>query len=166
MLPKAEKGKTMYKLMINGQPYIKVRTIREEIRYLRKNVDTIYHNFDESHRAMVQLAYNDIVRSIYREELNAAETPEDVEAILEMPGDFVVIKGRKIGELQGFLGWEDGKAIIGDINKSMFFSYESKAQEIAEQLGEGWRVFDMSPEDNERTQRFLNAVFKENDNEK
>ncbi len=153
----------MHKIKIGEQEYIKVTTIREEIRYLRKSIDTRYHNFDEEHRAMVNLAYNDIVRAIYREELAAAKTPEEIDAIIEMPGDFIVTKGRKKEELVGFLGFENGEPIIGDVNDVMFFDYESKAKEVAERLGEGWNVIDMSPEDYERTKRFLNAVFEDDD---
>lgn len=155
----------MYKLKINGQDYIKVRNIREEIRYLRKSIDTRYHNFDEDHRAMVHLAYNDIVRAIYQEELAAAKTPEEHAAIIEMPGDFIVVKGHKKGGFAGFLGWEDGNALIGDINDSLFFDYESKAKEVAEQLGDGWWVMDMSLEEAERTRKLLSAIFSPSDGE-
>jgi len=155
----------MYKLKINGQDYIKVRNIREEIRYLRKSIDTRYHNFDEDHRAMVHLAYNDIVRAIYQEELAAAKTPEEHAAIIEMPGDFIVVKGHMKGEFAGFLGWKDGNALIGDINDSLFFDYESKAKEVAEQLGDGWWVMDMSMEEAERTRKFLSAIFSPSEDE-
>lgn len=151
----------MHKIKIGEQEYIKVTTIREEIRYLRKSIDTRYHNFDEEHRAMVNLAYNDIVRAIYREELAAAKTPEEITAILEMPGDFIVIKGTKRDDLVAFQEWKDGNTVIGKVSDAMWFDYESKAEEIAEQLGDGWRVMDMSVEDYERTKRFLNAIFEE-----
>lgn len=151
----------MHKIKIGEQEYIRVTTIREEIRYLRKSIDTRYHNFDEEHRAMVNLAYNDIVRAIYREELAAAKTPEEITAILEMPGDFIVIKGTKRDDLVAFQEWKDGNAVIGKVSDAMWFDYESKAEEIAEQLGDGWRVMDMSVEDYERTKRFLNAIFEE-----
>ena len=162
-LYRAEKGKFMYKLMINGQAYIKVRTIREEIRFLRRSIDDRYCNFDADHRAMIHLAYNDIIKAIYREELARAKTPEEIDAIMEMPGDFIVTKGHKKEELVGFLGFENGEPIIGDVNDVMFFDYESKAKEVAERLGEGWDVIDMSPEDYERTKRFLNAIFEDDD---
>lgn len=47
----------MVKTEINGEQYISVEELRKEIRELRRGIDTLYKNFDESHRAMVQLAY-------------------------------------------------------------------------------------------------------------
>lgn len=155
----------MQKININGRIYIRLREIREEIRWLRKNIDTLYGNFDEDHRAMVHLAYNDIIRAIYREELKKAKTPEEIKAIYEMPGDFVVISGTKKEDLRGFIKWEDGKAVIGKVNECLIFDFESKAEEIAEQLGEGWRVMDISPEEHERTQRLLRAIFSPSETE-
>ena len=82
----------MKKYNIMGHEMIKVRDMRYAIRKLRKMVDLSYKNFDKEKRGMVQLAYNDVVRQIYLEELQEAKTPEEIEAILEMPGDFVVYK--------------------------------------------------------------------------
>lgn len=80
----------MKKLNINGKDYIKLETLREEIRHLRKDIPLLYGRFSKEEQAMVHLAYNDIIKVLYREELSKAKTPEDVEAILEMPGDYIV----------------------------------------------------------------------------
>lgn len=160
----------MKKININGQDYIQVRQLREEIRHLRKSIGILYNNFDEDHRAMVHLAYNDIVRVLYREELAAAKTPEEHRAILEMPGDFIVFRftgDRPNRSLEYFCEWEDGGAVISDCaDDAMWFSYESKAEEVASALNtsfecDGWHVCDMSPEEKERTNRLLKAIFSE-----
>ena len=101
----------MKKTTINGMQYVAVREVREELRYLRKNIDTLYCNFDKEKRAMVHLAYNDVVRALYREELEAAKTPEEHKAIIEMPGDFMVI--HKIGK--AFFGrMSDPQCLVED----------------------------------------------------
>ena len=40
-----------------------------------------------------------------------------------------------------------------------------KAKEVAEQLGEGWWVMDMSLEEAERTRKFLSAIFSPSEDE-
>lgn len=78
----------------------------------------------------------------------------------DMQGSYVVV--RKVGKtIEAFIEWKDGKAVIGNANNAMVFSYHGKAGEIASQLGEGWCVVDVSPEECERTKRLLNAIFKE-----
>lgn len=153
----------MKKYNIMGHEMVKVSELRHAIRRLRKDVDTLYANFDEDHRAMVQLAYNDIVRALYREELKAAKSPDEIEAILEMPGDFLVIKREGKRDLSYFAQWNGpGKAeITKRASGAMHFDYESMAEKIAERLGDGWRVFDNSPEDYEYHKRLLEAIFGE-----
>jgi len=161
----------MKKININGQDYVKLRSLREEIRFLRKNIDVLYQNFDEDHRAMVHLAYNDIVRALYREELRAARTPEEHKAILEMPGEFIVcrmIGEKKSHKLEVFSEWCSGSPVISDCGEeALVFSYESKAQETVDYLlehnGEGWHVLDISPEENDRRKRFWKAIFDNDD---
>ena len=156
----------MKKYNVKGYEMVKVSALRYEIRRLRKSIDIFYANFDEDHKAMVNLAYNDIVRALYREELKEAKSPEEIKAILEMPGDFLVIKVEGKKDISYFAEWiEKGKAgITKDARQAMHFDYESKAEEIAERLGEGWRVFDNSSEDYEYHKRLLDAIFGE-DNE-
>lgn len=72
----------MVKTEINGEQYISVEELRKEIRELRHGIDALYKNFDESHRAMVQLAYNDILKAVYREELAEAKTPEEIRRVI------------------------------------------------------------------------------------
>lgn len=155
----------MQKFKINGEDYIKVRSLREEIRYRRRNIHLFYANFSADQQAMVHLAYNDIIKILYREELKAAKTPEEHEAILEMPGDFLVLKKEGKGKtLKFFAGWENGEPTFApNATCALWFDYESKAEEIMEALNEkdcGWSVLDMSPEAHARRQELLKAIFE------
>jgi hypothetical protein len=122
---------------------------------------------------MVHLAYNDIIKVLYREELSKAKTPEDVEAIMEMPGDFLVFtsigmkKDRKYIYFAGF----DKKEPTFTENKddALWFDYESMAENIKNTLKEKYGleaiVMDMSDVAYERNQRLLKAIFSEDEDE-
>ena len=151
----------MKKYNIMGHEMIKVRDMRYAIRKLRKMVDLSYKNFDKEKRGMVQLAYNDVVRQIYLEELQEAKTPEEIEAILEMPGDFVVYKsGETKYDIEYFEAWDNGKAVTTrKPYRCMYFTYESMAKGVAERLGDGWKVLDASPEAHADQKRLLNILL-------
>ena len=160
----------MEKYNIFGNEVVKVSDLRHAVRKLRKGIETNYRNFDKEKQAMVHLAYNDVIRQIYLEELKAATSPEEIAAILEMPGDFTVCA--RVGEhdMLFFSKWEDDKPIITRFaSRAMYFDYESKAKEIAEWLNEnvktkkGWRVVDVSAEEYEDNKRLLNAIFREDE---
>lgn len=157
----------MKKYDIMGHQMVKVSELRWVIRRLRKDVPINYKNFDKEKQAMVHLAYNDIVRHLYLEELKAAESPEEIEAILEMPGTFVVYqkgdKGRT--DITFFSEFADGgkPVVTKKASRCMIFSYESKAQEVARSLGEDWKVMDASKEEYEANKRLLDAIFGDDD---
>ena len=156
----------MKKVRINGRDYVRVSELRHVIRRLRKNNDVLYRNFDKGQRAMVQLGYNDVIRALYAEELAKAKTPDEIRAILDMPGDFVVCSkpaGSKI--VRCFKEWRDGEAVIGTAEEAMVFTYESKAEEIAERLGEGWTVIDASEEALDDARKLIEAIFREDKEE-
>lgn len=161
----------MKKYDVFGTEVVTVKELRFIIRQLRKAIPRNYHNFDEKQQSMVHLAYNDIVRQLYLDELKKAKTPEEIEAILEMPGDFMVARSNVNDEhkrrFEAFAGFENGEPTYTDkAFKAIIFNYESKAKEIAEMLGEGWEVYDMSREAHEMYQRLLTAIFDDNeDNE-
>lgn len=150
----------MKKYDILGTEMVKVSELRHVIRRLRRDIDIMYHNFDEEHRAIVHLAYNDIVKALYREELNNAKSPDEIKEIMEMPGDYVVASGDRRSGLIFFSMWEDGKPIFSRKGyMALRFDYESKAKEIAEQLGEGWKAIDVTIEEYEDNKRLLHAIF-------
>ena len=156
----------MQKYDVMGHEMVKVRDIRHAIRKLRKGIKVTYKNFDKEKQAMVHLAYNDVVRQLYQEELKAAKTPEEIKAVLEMPGDFIVYKRDGKKKFAFFEAWDSGKAVITDRPyRCMTFDYESKAEEVAESLGEGWMVLDASPEAHRDTVRLWRAIFGETDDE-
>lgn len=157
----------MKKYNIMGYEMVKVRDIRHAIRKLRRGIEQNYQNFDADKRAMVSLAYNDVVRQIYLEELREAKTPDEIRAILEMPGDFVVYKvGETRYDIEYFREWDNGKAVITRKPfQCMYFDYESMAQNVAERLGEGWKVLDASPEEHNDRVMLLNVLFGTTDDD-
>ncbi|MBQ2001867.1 MAG: hypothetical protein II240_01035 [Bacteroidaceae bacterium] len=154
----------MKKYNVMGYEMVKVRDLRHTVRKLRRTVKERYNMFDAEKQAMIHLAYNDIVKQLYLEEFNKAKTPDEIRAVLEMPGDFVVYRpGKDRYDYTYFAGWdENGEAITTKKGfVCMFFEYESKAQEIAEQLGEPWKVLDASPEEQEDVKKLLNALTED-----
>ena len=107
-----------------------------------------------------------IVREVYADELYNAKTDEEKEAVvLEIPGDFYVYKPGKGKLSQMFARWEGkGNPVLTDLSsKAMIFSYESMAQEVAKELGEGWMVCNACAAANEKARRLLKAIFEEDD---
>ena len=60
-----------------------------------------------------------------------------------------------------FEEYSHGMAVVQKNGGGMVFTYRSKAEEIAEKLGEGWKVIDVSEEATEASKRLLNAIFGE-----
>lgn len=153
-------GKSMNKYDIMGYEMVEVRSIRHAVRRLRKTIGVRYSHLDKEQQAIVHSAYTDLVRVIYRDELKAAKTPDEIRAILEMPGDFIVAKREGKRDLTYFYMFEDGKPVFSKKPfRVMHFDYESKAREIAESLGEGWHVVDTDTEEYEENKRLLDAIF-------
>ena len=151
----------MKKTMIDGESYVKLKDLRYAIRHLRRMIPANYRNFDEDHRALVHLAYGDITKALYRDELKEAHTPEEIRKVLEMPGSWQVVKIIGKCEYLYFEEWSNGMAVVQKNGGGMVFTYRSKAEEIAEKLGEGWKVIDVSEEAMEASKRLLNAIFGE-----
>ena len=151
----------MKKTVIDGESYVKLKDLRYAIRHLRRMIPANYRNFDEDHRALVHLAYGDVTKTLYRDELKEAHTPEEIRKVLEMPGDWMVVKRTGKYEYLFFEEWSDGMAVVQKNGGGMVFTYRSKAEEIAEKLGEGWKVIDVSKEATEADKRLLKAIFGE-----
>ena len=151
----------MKKTMIDGESYVKLKDLRYAIRHLRRMIPANYRNFDEDHRALVHLAYGDITKALYRDELKEAHTPEEIRAVLEMPGDWQVVKIIGKYEYLFFEEWSNGMAVVQKNGGGMVFTYRSKAEEVAEKLGEGWHAIDVSKEAAEADKRLLKAIFGE-----
>ena len=88
----------MKKIHINGKDYIKLSELRHEIKKLKETIGIRHGGFSERMINAVKVGYGDIIRAIYKEELEEAmkhaHTPEEIkavhESIYDMPGDFVV----------------------------------------------------------------------------
>ena len=76
----------MRKIEIDGEQYVSVRDLRDEMRTLRRNIPETYRNFKDADRAMVHLAYNDIIKAVYREELSKAKTPDEIRSVIAQEG--------------------------------------------------------------------------------
>jgi hypothetical protein len=74
----------MEKYEFDGRRYVRVADLRKEISSLRKTIPDRYDHFDNSQQAMVHLAYNDILRALYREEIAVARTPDELREIMNM----------------------------------------------------------------------------------
>lgn len=73
----------------------------------------------------------------------------------------MVVKRTGKREYLFFEEWSDGMAVVQKNGGGMVFTYRSKAEEIAEKLGEGWKVIDVSKEATEADKRLLKAIFGE-----
>lgn len=153
----------MQKYNIMGWEMVKVDDLKHAIRVLRKWTRENQFNYTEEMKAAALYAYDDMVRQLYRDELRGVESPEEIAAILEMTGDFIVYKRENDKRVFSYFSeWDNGRAIITNrASKCMHFDYESKAEEVAERLGEGWVVHDTCDAEYEDNKRMLKAIFGE-----
>ena len=164
----------MKKININGRDYIKLSELRHEIKKLKDTVGLRHGGFTDKMVNAVKVGYGDIIRVIYKEELEEglkhAHTPEEIkavhESIYDMPGDFIVFWTNPTTDShEAFHSWKDGKPVVCDMKDALIFNYKSKAKEVAERLkeffGDDWIVMDISDEAYEDRERLLKAIFKE-----
>lgn len=151
----------MKKFIISNKEFISLDDMKFAIRQLR-NDPNIFHKYSDAEQAAVVEACNLLVRQIFLEEIKAAKTQDEIDAIIEMPGDFVVCKRVAKRSVIFFKEWYDGKPIVTAIgNEALVFSYESKAKEIAADLGEGWSICDISKAASDHRKRILDILLKE-----
>lgn len=153
----------------DNRRYVAVGELRYEIARLRKEIPMLYKNFSEKEQAMVHLAYNDILRALYRDELREAESPDEVRSICDMEGDFYVFRSEQLEDgATGytFVEWADGEAVIREGGSGMAFSYRGMAEHVRDELnkqpnkyGSGWTVVDGSPWAEKDRKDLLNAIF-------
>lgn len=157
--------------MMDGRRYVAVGELRHEIARLRKDIPLFYKNFTESERAMVHLAYNDILRALYRDELRQAKTPDEVREICDMEGDYIVVRteeGENETRFLSFCGYEDKEPNIQCTADGMTFSFRGVAEHIRDTLnaepekyGDGWMALDVSPWVRAESKNLLKAIFDE-----
>ena len=90
-----------------------------------------------------------------------SEGGQEIRKVLEMPGIWQVVKIIGKYEYLYFEEWSNGMAVVQKNGGGMVFTYRSKAEEIAEKLGEGWKVIDVSKEATKASKRLLNEIFGE-----
>lgn len=146
----------MEKFNIMGMEVVKVDEIKNAIRHIRKDAAFLY---DDSKDA-VNCVCDMFIRQLYYDELKAAKTQEEEAAIMEMTGDFIIYNSDS-PKVLFFTGFDDGAKVTEHYSQCMVFSYESKAQEVAEQLGDGWKVLDASEEEYQRSKRLLDTLFED-----
>lgn len=158
-----------YELM--NHTFVELKSVGYALRESRRTTEMLYGD-DAKPEIMeaVDFAIDCIVRQVYIEELTAAKTDEEKEAVvLEIPGDFVVCKpiGKpKDGKALFFGGYDKGEAIIREDGEDVLvFDYLSKAEEVAETLGEGWRAVDVCEDANKATHRLLDVIMEAQDEE-
>lgn len=72
----------MEKITVDGKQYVNVGELRFEIENLRREIGVRYQSFDKDHQAMVHLAYNDVIRILFRQELERAKMPDEIREVL------------------------------------------------------------------------------------
>lgn len=100
-----------------------------------------------------------------REAIDHAETLLNEDEEEEKPGSWMVYKpGKQRGDFWIFREWDNGDAVIGK-DGGMVFTYEGMAQHVADKLGAGWVVIDVSQESVKRAERLLAAIFRDDEPE-
>ena len=152
----------MLKLNINGKRYVRLDELDYALRTLKKCCDHATSLENETTKE----AYNDVIRWIYREEYKAAKTDEEKEAILSLPGSFILY--RKYGEkFEYFSEFADGHNPLFTFHAddATVFTYEEGAEGVASQLGPEWNVLDLNPVAAEEAKRLLDAIFNNTEEE-
>lgn len=118
----------MVKTEINRERHLSVEELRKEIRELRRGIDAPYKNFDESHRAMVQLAYNDVLKAVFCEELAKAKTPDEIRRVIrgEIMRDVTFCSSPDCPSRECKLKVENNKFESGEIISIADFSEECR----------------------------------------
>lgn len=175
----------MEKITINGEQYIKLRTLLHAMRYLRRAIPVMYNQFSREAQFTACDAIHALDKEIFKEEYALASTPEDYRAIHEIPGDYLVYRRRGDGKLEFFQAWTgNGWDATPRYREAMVFNYLSKAEEVADNLNSkddlGWASLNMSPElshkllpelypnrelTDEQKQRLLDILMKEDPDE-
>ena len=155
----------MKKYTINGHEMLMLDDVKCAIRRLRRRCERSTLLSPEE-KPLVMETLDDVVKEIFAEELSEARRNYDskVNKILEMPGDFAVYKkGEGKRDLSYVIALSaSGKPVIGEnADLVLHFTYENEAEEVAESLGEEWKVIDLTPGAYADEERLLKAIFGE-----
>ena len=158
------------KYNLNGIEYVKLAELNDLIGAMkRKCLDGrepgyICADVYERRAAMLSLNHLGAVLNKEKTEQKMHERFEKTKVQMdadEPAGSWMVYKaGSKPREFWYFIEWRKGKPIIGQCD-GMVFTYEGMAQHVAEKLGEGWKVIDISQEACRKAERLMAAIFAE-----
>lgn len=152
----------MKKYNVMGYEMAKMEDVKWCIRNVRRDIDSSGRNKSEEARDFAKFILELVVRNMYIDEIRAAKSEEEKENILEMTGDFIVVKAEGKGKdraIRYFGRFEDDAAIVEKMPyRAMHFDYESKAEEVAEYLGENWSVVDLNPQEYETNKRMIDYL--------
>ena len=160
------------KYNIHGIEYVKLTELNELIRDMKQKAaagtEPGYMEPDKDKRMSAMLALNHLGAVLNKEQTEAKlherlEKTRQEEETDEEPGSYMVYKpGDNPREYWWFVEWRNGKPIIGQCD-GMIFTYAGMAQNVAERLGKGWKVIDVSPEECYKAERLMAAIFREDD---
>lgn len=152
----------MKKYNVMGYEMAKMDDVKWCIRNVRRDIDSFGSHKSEEARDFAKFILELVVRNMYIDEIRAAKSDEEKENILEMTGDFIVVKVEGKGKdraIRYFGRFEDDTAIVEKMPyRAMHFDYESKAEEVAEYLGENWSVVDLNPQEYETNKRMIDYL--------
>lgn len=165
------------KYNLNGIEYVKLSELNDLIKAMkRKCIDGeepgyICEDMGERRAAMLSLNHlnavlnKEKVEQKMHERLEKTKTQREAHEEDEPAGRWMVYKaGSKPREFWYFMEWRKGKPIIGQCD-GMVFTYEGMAQHVAEKLGEGWKVIDISQDAFKKAERLMAAIFADSPKE-
>lgn len=144
----------MDKICIYGEDWVRLHDVCDILRTVAD--EPVFENTDKVMRQIARLMFHD--------EIETAETDEEREALLEFPGDFLVMKDLGYKNPNGkrfiyFVEFSDGEGkAIDNALKATVFKYKSMADHVAEKLGDGWMSVCVGIEDGRITRRVIEQV--------
>lgn len=156
----------MRKIDINGTPYVALYDICDILRHIEEL------DMEISTKRTVK----SIARMMFYDEYVKAETDEEKEAAIELPGTFVVCRKLNENEIFYFKEWtkdENGErqaVFTPRIKEAMVFIYEGMADHVAEIMNtnakqELFKVTNVGVEDGRIVKRILNRIFNDPEEE-
>ena len=155
----------MKKFNVMGYEMAKMEDVKWCVRKARKSIDTFGRDKSDEAVKFARFILECAIRQMFIDEIREAKSDEEKENILEMTGDFIVVKAEGKGKdrtIRYFGQFDNGKAVIERMPyKAMHFDYESMAKQVAEQLGEDWTVVDLNPQEYECNKRMIDYLTSE-----
>lgn len=171
-----KKNEAISKYNIMGSYYVKLdelmALIREMQRKHRACTEPGYMHKNKEQSISADLALNHLsvvlnkekiteqcLLKLFKTRIEREEREEREKMEKEPRGEYMVYKaGKKPKEYHVFIEWDNGVAVVGK-DGGMVFDYKEMAQHVANRLGDGWKVIDVSQEECNKCERLLSAIF-------